>query len=193
VPFLGGGVAVAAVAGALFAFGVFGGGGDDDDNGPTFTFEPFPSDSVPTETFPPFTDFPTDTGGFDDGGVGDTADNPVPLGEEGVVAGRMSVIVFASDPQVIGTETEWLITLDVYNAGNDPLDVFFEPFYFMIGDTNVEYDEFDYGCDEFPDRITGTVQPGDFAFGNVCFAIPSNDTIVVLYIELDGDRVFFEV
>jgi serine/threonine-protein kinase len=186
VPFFGTGVAIAAVVGALFLLGVIG-GGDDDDDGPTFTFDPF------TETFPPFTDFPSDTGGggFEDG---DTADNPVVFGDSGVVAGRMDVIIYDTQTSEPDADTiRYLIRLDVVNAGSSDLDVFFEPYYYMIGYDSVEYDEFAYGCDDVPDRITGVIAPGDGTLGDICFELPAADAGFVLYIELDGDRVFFQV
>jgi hypothetical protein len=190
VLFAGGGVAIAAVVGALFLFGVIGGGDDDDGGNNGGSIFDFPTSTFDFSTDDPFFPSETDNGGFIGNGVGDTADNPIPAGEVGVVADRMSVSVLNTTVESTATEDVYTIEFDVVNAGTEELDVFFEPFYYMIGDNAKEYDEFESDCVE-ENRITGVLDFAGYAVGEVCFGVDPGDTNLVFYIELDDDRMFF--
>jgi hypothetical protein len=138
-----------------------------------------------------------------DGGVGSSQDNPVPFGDAATIVGRMEVrivdvntdaeeIVLAEDPLNEAAEGKnmVLMRLEVTNVGETPLDVFFEPFYFLVGDKGTEYDEFDPSCGLAPDELEGELQPGDSTEGNVCVQADEDDENIVFFIEMLSEATF---
>jgi hypothetical protein len=186
--------------------------GDDDDGGegePTATEE---SDGDEDESTPTATPTEDTGGGGDDGGAGSSAADPVPLGDSVVIAGRMEaqvVEVNLDAEEAVLQESALneatpgkdmvLITLLIENVGDGPLDAFFDPYFYLIGDNEVEYDEFDPSCGLVPDELEGELAPGDSLQGNVCVQADEDDSGLVFFIEMtpesggEDDVVYFDL
>ena len=140
-------------------------------------------------------------------GPGSSRENPVPFGQTGVVADRMQVVVTAVDfdaEPVILAENQFndpaepgnvmvLVTLEVTNVGDAPLDVFFEPFFYLVGRNALVYEQFDPSCGLVPDELDGELFTGGMVTGNVCLQAAADDDELVFFVELFDDETFEEI
>jgi hypothetical protein len=99
----------------------------------------------------------------------------------------------ANDPSPPGKNMV-LITVEATNIGSDELlDLFFDPFWNLVGSKGIEYDEFDPDCGVFlPGELEGELAPGATRQGNVCVQADEDDTNLVFFVEMFRDDFEFE-
>jgi hypothetical protein len=117
-----------------------------------------------------------------------TADDPIARGESGTLLDRLQarvVDVNFDAEEVVLAENQFndpadpgmrmvLITLDVTNIGDVPLDSFFDPIYDLHGEVRT-YEQFDPSCGLTPKEFEAILESGQSIEGNVCFQVDEDE------------------